>query len=116
MATKAKNTASKTGKALESKTGAGAAVAERSKDAKQAFGKAAPKSVKPAATAKAAPAAKTAAPKSTSKPAAKQAEAESPSMAKRVIRRVKQTASDAVAMAASVIGKDDKKPKAAKSK
>jgi hypothetical protein len=118
MATKAKSV-SKTGKALESKTGAGAAVAERSKDAKNAFGKAAPKTVKPAtpakaaAPAKAAPAAKAAA-KTEAKPAAKpkKAAGEAPSMAKRVMRKVKETATGAVAMAASVIGKDEKKAKA----
>jgi hypothetical protein len=121
MATKAKKAVSKTGKALESKTGAGAAVAERSKDAKPTFGKASPKTVKQAAPAKAAaPAAKPAASaKTASKPTAKAAPkkaSEGPSMAKRVVRKVKEAASGAVAMAASVIGKDDKKPKTAKSK
>jgi hypothetical protein len=39
-------------KATQAKAGAGPAVAERSKDAKPAFGKAAPKKVTPAATHK----------------------------------------------------------------
>ena len=78
-----------------SKPGAGAAVAERSKDAdKKAFGKAAPKTVKPAAAAKS----------KTMKPAKKASE-DGPSIASRVIRKVKKTASGAVAMAGSVIGR-----------
>ncbi len=48
MATTTRKVAPKKSKALQSKTGAGAAVAERSKDAKKPFGKAAPKTVKSA--------------------------------------------------------------------
>ena len=101
MATTTKKAAPKKGKALQSKTGAGAALAERSKDAKATFGKAAPKTVKSAAAAKPSKSVKT--PK---------AAAEKPSMATRVMRKVKKTASGAVAMAASVIGKDGKPAKA----
>jgi hypothetical protein len=101
--TKAKKAAPKKAAATESKSGAGAAMAERSKDAKASFGKAAPKTVKSPAAAKS-PAAK-----STAKPAkaaapAKTAKA-SPSLATRVMRKVKDTAEGAVTMAASVIGK-----------
>ena len=101
MATTTKKAAPKKSKALQSKTGAGAAVAERSKDAKKTFGKAAPKTVKP---------------DTASKPA-KSHEGEGrgcskPSMATRVMRKVKKTATGAVAMAASVIGKDSKPAKA----
>lgn len=113
MATMKKKTAPrKSGKPLEAKTGAGAAMAERSKDAKKpSFGTAAPKSVKaPVKTpAKAMPAAKP----ST---AAKKSASDKPSMASRVIRKVKDTASGAVAMAASAIGRDGKEPPKAKSK
>lgn len=128
MATKAKKAPVSKGKATESKTGAGAAMAERSKDAKATFGKAAPKTVKPEAAAKPAASAKSSSEKSSTakstaakspspKPAAKtKAPSDSPSIAKRVMRKVKETATGAVAMAASVIGKDEKKPRAAKSK
>lgn len=113
MAATTKKAAPKKGKALESKTGAGAAIAERSKDAKKpAFGKAAPKTVKPTAQkSAAAKPAKPAAPKAAAKPA-NSAIAEGPSIATRVMRKVKNTASGAVAMAASVIGKDGGKSKA----
>ena len=103
MATTTRKVAPKKSKALQSKTGAGAAVAERSKDAKKTFGKAAPKTVKPATASKPAKA-----------PKAKAADGK-PSMATRVMRKVKKTASGAVAMAASVIGKGSK-PAKAKSK
>ena len=109
MATTTKKAPPKKGKAIESKTGAGAAIAERSKDTKKpTFGKAAPKTVKPAAP-------KSAAAK-TAKPAARQTcqirYRRGPSIATRVMRKVKNTASGAVAMAASVIGKDGGKSKA----
>ena len=112
MATKAKKAAPKKGKAAELKTGAGAATAARSKDAgKKAFGKAAPKTVKPA-TAKSA--AKPATAKSTARPA--KGAAEKPSVTKRVISKVTKSATgamtSAVAAAASVIGKDSKGAKA----
>jgi hypothetical protein len=99
MATTPKKAAPRKGKALESKTGAGAALAERSKDAKKTFGKSAPKTVKPAATSK---------PSKTVKPKA----AAKPSIASRVMRKVKDTASGAVAMATSVMSKDSKPAKA----
>lgn len=106
MATKAKKAAPQKGKATQSKAGAGPAVAARSKDAKKTFGRAAPKTVNPAAAKK--PAGKTA------KPAA-DANAR-PSVAKRVARKVAKTATGAVtgavALAASVIGKNDKPAKA----
>jgi hypothetical protein len=106
MATKAKKAAPKKGKAAQSKTGAGAATAARSKDTgKKTFGKAAPKTVKPATVKSGAKTARSA--KSPS---------EKTSVTKRVIRKVTKTATGAVtgavAMAASVIGKD----KAAKAK
>jgi hypothetical protein len=113
MATTTRKAPPKKGKAIESKTGAGAAIAERSKDSKKpTFGKAAPKTVKPA-TPKSAAAkpAKPAAAKAAAKPA-KISTAEEPSIATRVMRKVKNTASGAVAMAASVIGKDGGKSKA----
>ena len=98
MATKAKKATPKKSGATQSKAGAGPAIAARSKDAKKTFGKAAPKTVKPAAG-------------KTAKPA--RSAAEKPSVASRVMRRVTRTATGAVAMAASVIGKDGKaaKPK-----
>ena len=106
MATKPKKAAPKKSKATESKTGAGPAVAARSKDASKAFGKAAPKTVKPAVAAR-----------SSAKPAKSAKSApDKPSMAKRVIRKVTKTATGAVtgavAMAASVVGKSDKTAKA----
>jgi hypothetical protein len=113
MATTTKKASPKKGKAVEPKTGAGAAVAERPKDAKKpTFGKAAPKTVKPAAPKLvAAKLAKPAAAKASVKPATS-ATAEGSSIATRVMRKVKNTASGAVAMAASVIGKDGGKSKA----
>ena len=99
MATKAKKAAPAKSKAAQSKTGAGAATTAKPKDAgKKTFGKAAPKSVKPVAakSAKAAKPAKSAAGK--------------PGVATRMMRKVTKTATGAVtgavAMAASVIGKD----------
>lgn len=90
-ATSRKTPTKKASKSPASKSGAGAAIAERSKDStKKTFGKAAPKTVKPAAAA-----AKT---KATRK-------ADSPSIAARVLRKVKQTAGEAVAIAGSVIGR-----------
>jgi hypothetical protein len=106
MATKAKKVAPRKGKAAELKTGAGAATAARSKDAgKKTFGKAAPKTVKPATA------------KSTAKPAkSTKSASEKPSVATRVVRKVAKTATgavtSAVATAASVIGKDRKGAKA----
>lgn len=55
-----KTTRAKATQAAKTKSGAGQAVAERSKDAKPAFGKAAPKRVTPAATSAASKAASTA--------------------------------------------------------
>lgn len=96
MAAKPKKTGSKS--ATTGQTGAGAAAAERPKDAgKETFGKAAPKRVKAAAPAKPEKAARTAA---------------KPSIAKRVMRKVKETASGAVELAASVVGRGSSKAKA----
>ena len=82
MAATTKKAAPKKGKALESKTGAGAAIAERSKDAKKpAFGKAAPKTVKP--TAQKSAAAKPA------KPAAPNREVDPPCQMGAVVRVVR---------------------------
>ena len=110
MATTKKKTAPRKGKSVEAKTGAGAAIAERSKDAKKpGFGKAAPKSVKsPAAKAGSPAKAKAASPAKTS--------ADKPSMAARVIRRVKDTATIAVGMAAAAVGRDGKETRKAKTK
>jgi len=102
MATKAKKAAPRSGKALQSKAGAGPAMAERSKDAaKPAFGKAAPKKVTPAAEKPA----KAASPK-------KAAADERPSVAARVMRKVKGVASGVAGIAASVITRDGGKAKA----
>ncbi|UVK39361.1 hypothetical protein LHFGNBLO_000716 [Mesorhizobium sp. AR10] len=100
-------------KATQAKAGAGPAIAARSKDAKPAFGKAAPKKVVPGTTAKVA--AKTAKPK---KPASGGG-----SMAGNAMRTVKATANvaagavvatarGAASLAASVIGKGGSKAKA----
>jgi hypothetical protein len=104
MATKAKKAAApkKTkaaqSKSAQSKTGTGTSAAGKKTATKETFGKAAPKTVRPAPA------------KSSAKPA--KSEAEKPSVASRVMRRVTKTATGAVAMAASVIGKDGKSPKA----
>ena len=71
-----------------SKPGAGAAVAETSKDATRRRSARPLQTVKPAAAAKS----------KTMKPAKKASE-DGPSIASRVIRKVKKTASGAVAMA-----------------
>jgi len=98
MATKAK----KTGQA---KTTAAPAKSAASKDNKKAFGTAAPKSVKPAVAAKT----------SASKAKPEQSTTAKPSMARRMMRKVAQTAtsavSGAVAAAASVVGKSSKPAK-----
>jgi hypothetical protein len=117
MATKARRPAPGKGKAaqsksIQSKTGAGPAIAERSKDAaKPAFGKSPPKKVVPVA-------AKPAAPKS-----AKPKKASEGSMAGNAMRSVKATANvaagavvatarGAASLAASVMGKGNSKTKA----
>lgn len=103
MATKPKSAGkTATGKAKNTPAKPGAAMADHSKDAKTgkaakpAFGKAAPKRV--------APAAKGAAAKAAGKVTDKEG-----SLAGRVIRKVKSTASDAVAAAASVVRRDTRK-------
>jgi hypothetical protein len=108
MATTKKKTAPRKGKSVETKSGAGAAIAERSKDAKQSFGKAAPKRVKSPA-AKASTAAKPSSPAKSASPA--KASADKPSMAAQVMRRVKDTATIAVGMAAAIVGRDGKEPR-----
>jgi hypothetical protein len=113
MATKARKpastTAKATGKATQSKAGAGPATAQRSKDAaKPAFGKAAPKRVTSAAAKAAKPAAKAAKPAKTG--------GKDGSITTKMARGVKTTASaaagavvatakGAVSLAASVVGK-----------
>ena len=102
MATKAKKAAPKTGKALQSKVGAGPALAERSKDAaKPELGKSAPKKVTPAAEkpVKAATPQKTAAERR-------------PSVATRIVRKVKGVATGVAGFAASVVKRDGSKAKA----
>lgn len=110
--TKAKAPTSKhDGKAIESKAGAGPALAAHSKDAKTAAG------AKPAASAKAA---KTTDPKlaRARKPAASDTTAEAkpgkasrskatekPSIAKRMLRKVKSAAGGVASLAGSVVGK-----------
>ncbi|MBA3446566.1 MAG: hypothetical protein H0T56_02965 [Pseudaminobacter sp.] len=118
----AKKATAKSGKAVESKAGAGPAMAKRSKDAKPAPS---PKKAPPAAKAGAKSAAKsapakgdtTSSAKSTTKSSAKPAKpksssSEGPSLVTKVMRKVKATADGAVALASSVMGKDDKKSKA----
>ncbi|TIS94535.1 MAG: hypothetical protein E5W87_33730 [Mesorhizobium sp.] len=99
-------------KAIQSKTGAGPAVAARSRDAaKPSFGKAAPKKVSPAS---AKPAAKPAKPRKSASGGS--------SMADSAMRTVKTTANvaagavvatarSAASLAASVMGKGGSKPK-----
>ena len=112
MAQKARRPAPAKGKATQSKAGAGPAIAERSKDAKPPFGKAAPKKVVPAA-AKTAP--KVAKPK---KPANT-----GDSLSGSAMRTVKATANvaagavvvaarGAASYAASMMGKGGSKAKA----
>lgn len=120
MATQTKKTVSKGGKSaapgkvMTAKgTGAGAAVADRSKDAaKPAAKKPAPKAVaKPGKAAKPAakPSAKTASAKAASPDKKK------PSLVKRVARSVTATATGAVELAASVVGIGEKKSNPKKS-
>jgi large subunit ribosomal protein L23Ae len=104
MATKAKKPAPKRTASVQSRTGAGAAIGERSKDAaKPAFGKAAPRKVTPAQKT-AAPAAKPV-PKSTKSPKG----SDSPSLATKIAQvatgAVVATAKGAASLAASVTGK-----------
>ena len=122
MATTRKKAAPKKSKSVQSKTGAGAAIAERSKDAKKpSFGKADPKAVKPAAAkssakpAKPAKPAKTAAARPTSASPANGTSASRPqSIAMRLLGKMKDTATIAVGLAASVMGKDGKDPRKGK--
>jgi large subunit ribosomal protein L23Ae len=105
MATKARKPAPAKGKATQSKAGAGPAIAARSKDAKPAFGKAAPKKVVPTA----------AKPKKPANP--------SDSLSGSAMRTAKATANvaagavmvaarGAASLAASVMGKGGSKAKA----
>lgn len=114
MATKAKEPVrgkSAQPKATQSKAGAGPAVAQRSKDAKPAFGKASPKKVVPGS------ASKVTAPKA----AAKTAQAKKPAAAGgSKVRTAANVAAGAVvatarsvaSLAASVVGKGGSKAKA----
>lgn len=108
-------TPSKPAKSTQAKTGAGPALAAHTKDAKPSSSAKKPVAAKPAAKAKsaAAPAKKSAALAKAAAPAkakspSKAKAASSPSIATRVMRKVKATAEGAVNMAASVIGKEDK--------
>jgi large subunit ribosomal protein L23Ae len=110
MVTKTRKPAARKSAGVRSKTGAGAALAERSKDAaKPTFGKAAPKKVIPSAAEPTARAVK-AAPKS-----AKSAKASSPSLATKIAHvatgAVVATARGAASLAASVVGKEGAKNK-----
>jgi hypothetical protein len=112
MAQKARKPAPAKGKAVQSKAGAGPAIAARSKDAKPTFGKAAPKKVV-SAVAKAAPKVV----KSKKSPAGDE------SMAGKAMRTVKATANvaagavvatakGAASLAASVVGRGGSSAKA----
>lgn len=101
------------GKATQARTGAGPAIAERSKDAKPSFGKAAPKKVVPAAESKAA---KPAASKSAVRKTATPAKGKDGSIVAKVARAARTTASVAVGAVVATAklatpsrkGKDDK--------
>jgi hypothetical protein len=104
MATKARKPAAaktRTAKDGPAKTGAGAAIAERSKDAKPSFGKAAPRKVVPAATKAPSP-----------RKAAKGKQSAVRTVASVAAGAVVATARGAVSLAASVIGKGGSKAKA----
>lgn len=114
MATKAKKPASKSAKTTQVKAGAAPAIAARSKDAKPAFGKAAPKRVTPTTAKTSAKAAK------TKSPSGSTADRESISIAAKVARTVKTTANVAVGavvatakgaatLASSAVGKSSSK-------
>lgn len=114
MATKAKKPASKSAKTTQVKAGAAPAIAARSKDAKPAFGKAAPKRVMPTTTKTAAKAAK------AKSPSGSTADREGTSIASKVARTVKITANVAVGavvatakgaatLASSAVGKSSSK-------
>jgi large subunit ribosomal protein L23Ae len=113
MATKAKKPAPRKAASIQTKTGAGPAVGEHSKDAakKPAFGKAAPRKVTPTAAKTAAPAAKSA--PRTAKPAKA---AGGPSLVTKIAHvatgAVVATAKGAASLAASVTRKDGAKGKA----
>jgi hypothetical protein len=110
----AKKTSSKGGTASAAKTGAG--VAEHTKDAKTSVHKAGTAKAKPVA-AKAAVAKSTSAKKTAAKAPAKasaprtKSKGSDASIASKVIRSVKDTASGALSLAASVIGRDGGKAK-----
>ena len=80
------STSKRSGKAIESTTGAGAALAARSKDTKATGAK----------TAEAKPSTKPAQSKTTEKP----------SIAKRVLRKVKSAAGGVASLAGSVVGRN----------
>jgi hypothetical protein len=122
-AAQAKPSKAKPAKAAQ-KAGAGPAIAQRSKDAKPVFGKAAPKKVKPDAAAK--PTVKAIEPAAKAPPAAraKAKNSQDGSIANRVARGAKAaanvaagavvvTARSAAALASSVVGgsKNRSKPK-----
>lgn len=101
MATKAKKPAPKRTASVQSKTGAGAAIGERSKDAaKPAFGKAAPRKVTPAQKTAAKPA-----PKSAKSPKGSDSSSLATKIAQVATGAVVATAKGAASLAASVTGK-----------
>ncbi len=106
MATKQRKTVQKKPRAAPDKSGAAAALAERTKDAKKSFGKAAPKQVKPAAHA---PAKSTAAKSVKAKPASE------PSLVARGISGV-GTAVKGVASAAASVFRKAESPSKTKAK
>jgi hypothetical protein len=112
MAQKARKPAPAKGKATQSKAGAGPAIAERSKDAKPTFGKAAPKKVVPTA-AKAAPkAAKPRKPANAGDSLSGSAMRTAKATANVAAGAVMVAARGAASLAASVMGKGGSKAKA----
>ncbi|MHA6687398.1 hypothetical protein [Mesorhizobium sp. A556] len=101
MVTKAKKPAAKKTASVQSKTGAGAAIAERSRDAAKpaAFGKAAPRKVTPAQKS-AAPAAKPA-----SRSAKGSKNSDNPSLATKIAQVATGAVVATAKLAASVVGK-----------
>lgn len=91
------STSKRKGKAIESKTGAGAALAARSKDAKSA------KTTEPKPTRAKKTAGKAAA--EAAKPAASSKATEKPSITKRVLRKVKSAAGGVASLAGSMVGR-----------
>ncbi|MBZ9795603.1 hypothetical protein [Mesorhizobium sp. ES1-4] len=112
MATKArKPVKGKPTQATQAKAGAGPAVAQRSKDAKPAFGKAPPKKVMPAGASKAA-APKAAARTAQARKPAAAGDSKVRTAANIAAGAVVATARGVASLAASVVGKGGSKAKA----